>query len=96
MGQYDRTPANPFIQNYIARYADVFQSYAANLGLPPTAALAAASAISEEMRGVYGPTGIKNVLFDAPLDLVNGAYNDQQYANSFSSSLPKILARRMG
>jgi len=50
MDQFDRTAPNIFIQLYIARYADVFQSYAANLGLPPTAALAAASAVSEEMR----------------------------------------------
>lgn len=91
MNQFDRTPAVPFIQNYIARHADSFGIFANNLGLPFTAAIASASAVAEEMRGVYSAAGIKGWFPDTVLDDRAGRFTDLEYASKFSDSLPQIL-----
>jgi hypothetical protein len=48
-GQMDPTPASAFINSYLAAHANEFRSYATALNLPPTAAIAGASGVAEEM-----------------------------------------------
>jgi len=89
MSQFDRSPPNPFIQNYIARHASSFWTYAANLGLPSTAAVASASAVAEEMREVFDPAG-NQFRKDAFLDWFPRASNDATYVGDYLSSAGRI------
>jgi hypothetical protein len=99
-GPFDPTPAIPFIDDYITAHASEFSVYAARLGLPPPAAVAAASAVAEEMRNTYltmlgpidSPTGYitYETFKDQLLDFMGGLNSNASYAYLYSFYLPQI------
>jgi hemolysin-activating ACP:hemolysin acyltransferase len=83
------TPSpSSFIQNYIKQHANQFNSYTKALGLPPTAAVAAALAVAEEARGVYDDQGGKTWK-DIYLDSWN--IDNSKVVQQYNDSYPVII-----
>jgi hypothetical protein len=94
--QFDSTPPNQFIADYIARHAGDFRSYAEALGLPRTVATGAALGVSEEARHVvrdgYPYPNLHETPANSFLDWWSSVNeSNSRYASQYSNSHADIL-----